>query len=173
MNVASLFHSITTFIFDMDGVLTDGTVWAFANGEQVRRMNIKDGFALQLAVKKKYRVVVISGSESEGAALRLQKLGIRDIFMNVSIKSQKLEEYMAENGLRKEEILFMGDDVPDIGVGAMAGICCAPSDAASDLRKHAAYISPYAGGNGCVRDIIEKVLKVRGHWETEANVTSA
>lgn len=172
MSILKNFKAITTFVFDIDGVLTDGTIHIFDTGEQVRRMSIRDGYSLQLAVKKGYRVAIISGGLSEGVRLRLNTLGIRDIYMKVENKKEKLEEYARENGLQMEEILFMGDDIPDYGVMKQAGLACAPSDAASEIRHIASYISSFPGGQGCVRDVIEKVLKLNGHWELDTSLAS-
>src|SRR5690349_24974875 len=113
MNLIDQFRQIKAFVFDVDGVLTDGTVYVFDSGEQVRRMSIKDGFALQLAVKKGYRLLVISGGNSPAVESRLKKLGITDIFMNVLDKKGMIEQYMQDHALRKEQILYMGDDIPD------------------------------------------------------------
>ncbi|HEX4849599.1 MAG TPA: HAD-IIIA family hydrolase, partial [Puia sp.] len=159
MNLLNEFKPITTFVFDVDGVLTDGTILVFSDGEQVRRMSIKDGYALQLAVKKGFRILVISGSLAEGVKDRLKKLGINDVYLQIENKKKKLEEYMRQHKLNWEEILFMGDDIPDFAVMRKAGLSAAPADAASEIKHIAKYISPYKGGEGCVRDVIEKVLK--------------
>ena len=160
----ALFEHITTFVFDVDGVLTDGTLFLFPGGEMVRRMNIKDGYALQLAVKKGYRVVIISGGFSELVKERLQKLGIKDVYMAVHDKLAVLQEYMHANNLRKEEVLFMGDDMPDIEVMEACGLPCCPADACTEVKEISAYISPFNGGTGCGRDVMEKVMKLRGDW---------
>lgn len=172
MSFLQAFKDITTFAFDVDGVLTDGSILVFENGEQVRKMNIKDGYALQLAVKKGYHVVVISGANSEGVKIRLNKLGIEDVFMQVADKQERMENYLNEHQLSWKEVLFMGDDVPDQEVMKKVAIACAPKDAVSSIRDSAHYISPYNGGAGCVRDVIEKVLKLRGHWVQDLSVAS-
>lgn len=172
MSLIDQFKQVTTFVIDVDGVLTDGTVYVFDNGEQVRRMSIKDGFALQLAVKKGYRILVISGGNSPAVMTRLKKLGITDIFMNVIDKCEMLKQYIADHKLDKQEVLFMGDDMPDYVAMLEAGLPCAPADAASEIRKISSYISSKEGGKGCVREVIEKVLKLNGHWESETDVTS-
>ncbi|GAO45333.1 KdsC family phosphatase [Flavihumibacter petaseus] len=166
------FREITTFVFDVDGVLTDGGLWLFDDGQQVRRMHIKDGYALQLAVKRGYRVMVISGAKSEAVRLRLTRLGITEVHMGVENKLALLQEYRKANNLVWKEIMYMGDDVPDIEVMMEAGIACAPADAAPEIRKIAAYISPLNGGYGCVRQIIEKVMKLRGDWTQDTSVPS-
>lgn len=172
MSILDQFKQISTFIFDMDGVLTDGTVYVL-DGGQYRRMSIKDGFALQLAIKKKYRIAVISGSTSDPAVERLHKLGIQDVFMGVKDKKARLNEYMNQHHLQKDEVLMMGDDIPDYEVMQMVGLACAPADAAMEIRGMAHYISLYSGGMGCVRDVIEKVLKLNDHWDLHTNTTSA
>ncbi len=172
MNVLELFKKITTFIFDVDGVLTDGTVLVLENGLQARRMSIKDGFALQMAVKNGYDVVIVSGGNSLPVAERLQKLGIAKITMSVLDKKAFIEEYMTANKLKTEEILYMGDDLPDIPAMSVVGLPCCPADAVNEVRDAATYISPINGGDACVRDVIEKVLKLNDHWHYRVDVTS-
>lgn len=172
MNLIEKFKQITTFILDVDGVLTDGTVYIFENGEQVRRMSIKDGFVLQLAVKKGYRILVISGSNSPAVVNRLKKLGITDIFMNVLDKRALVLQYISDHQLNKEEILCMGDDVPDCVAMKEAGLPVAPADAVPEVKNLATYITKSKGGKGCVREVMEKVLKLNGHWELETDVAS-
>ena len=172
MSILEKFKSIRTFVFDVDGVMTDGSVLAFETGEQVRRMNTKDGYSLQLAVKKGYRVLVISGGMSEGVRKRLEGLGIQDIFLQVKDKKAKLQEYAREHALEETDMLYMGDDIPDYPVMKLVGLACAPADAAPEIRHIAAYISSFPGGHGCVRDVIEKVLKLNGHWELDASLAS-
>lgn len=165
MNVLEHFKKITTFVFDVDGVLTDGTVLVLDNGLQARRMHIKDGFALQMALKNGYRVKVISGGHSSQVQDRLDKLGVKDVTMSVLNKGSFLEKYMRENKLKKEEVLYMGDDLPDISAMKVAGLPCCPADAVNEVKDVAQYISPLPGGFACVRDVIEKVLKLNGHWQ--------
>lgn len=172
MSILEKFKPITTFVFDVDGVLTDGSIQVYDTGEQVRRMSIKDGYSLQLAIKKGYRVLVISGGSSEGVRSRLQQLGIKDVFMGVENKKEKLMQYAQEHGLQEKEILFMGDDVPDHAAMKHAGLACAPSDAVAEIRHIAGYISAFSGGQGCVRDVIEKVLKLNGRWELDGSLAS-
>jgi 3-deoxy-D-manno-octulosonate 8-phosphate phosphatase (KDO 8-P phosphatase) len=172
MSVLEKFKPITTFVFDIDGVLTDGSILVYDSGEQVRRMSIKDGYSLQLAVKRGYRVVVISGGSSEGVRMRLQHLGIGDVFLNVINKKETLMNYTREHGLEDREVLFMGDDIPDSEAMKQVGLACAPADAVAEIRHMAAYISAFDGGQGCVRDVIEKVLKLNGHWEPDDSVAS-
>lgn len=166
------FKHIRTFVFDVDGVLTDGSLYVFDNGEQVRRMSIRDGYALQLAVKKEYRVIVISGSYSKAVIERLQKLGITEIHMRVTDKEQVLREIAATSNISLGNVLFMGDDIPDYKVMSIVGLPCSPCDAATEIKNVSAYISNRTGGAGCVRDVIEKVLKLNGDWELDTTVPS-
>jgi 3-deoxy-D-manno-octulosonate 8-phosphate phosphatase (KDO 8-P phosphatase) len=172
MSVLEKFKSIRTFVFDVDGVMTDGSVLVFANGEQVRRMSTRDGYSLQLALKKGYRILVISGGSDEGVRQRLLYLGIHDIYLNIHNKVAVLEEYARTHQLDEKDMLYMGDDIPDYGPMQYVGLACAPSDAAAEIRHIAAYISSFGGGQGCVRDVIEKVLKLNGHWELNQAVAS-
>jgi 3-deoxy-D-manno-octulosonate 8-phosphate phosphatase (KDO 8-P phosphatase) len=172
MSILDQFKQITTFVFDVDGVLTDGTLFVFDDGQFVRRMHIKDGFALQLAVKKGYRVAVISGGASDAVIQRLNRLGINDVFMQVTDKKGKLTEYAQQHNLKWSEVLFMGDDIPDYEVMKQVGLPCAPADAAIEIRQIAKYIAQLPGGQGCVREVIEKVLKLNNNWELHTDVAS-
>jgi 3-deoxy-D-manno-octulosonate 8-phosphate phosphatase (KDO 8-P phosphatase) len=172
MTLLEKFKAIRLFAFDVDGVLTDGSVYLMESGEQVRMMNIKDGFALQLAIKKGYKIVVISGSYSEPVIKRLNKLGIQDVFMKVEDKRSLLIQYARDQDISLEHVLFMGDDVPDYAVMKVAGIAAAPVDAMEDIKSASVYISQYGGGKGCVRDVIEKVMKLNGDWELFTDVKS-
>lgn len=172
MSTSQLFEPITTFIFDVDGVLTDGTVLVLENGLQARRMSIRDGFALQLAVKCGYRVIIVSGSSPSPVVDRLSKLGITEIHMSVLDKKTWVAGYIAKNKLNKAEVLYMGDDLPDLPVMEIAGLPACPADAATEIKETARYISPVKGGHGCVRDVIEKVLKLNDHWKYHPEVAS-
>jgi 3-deoxy-D-manno-octulosonate 8-phosphate phosphatase (KDO 8-P phosphatase) len=172
MNLIEQFKLITTFVLDVDGVLTDGTVYVFESGEQVRRMSIKDGYALQLAVKKGYKILVISGSNSPAVVSRLTKLGITNVHMNVLDKKEMLRQFISENQLKKEEVLFIGDDIPDHVAMKEAGMAIAPADAAQDIKRAAVYVTNARGGEGCVREVMEKVLRLNGHWELETDIPS-
>ncbi|MGB3008608.1 MAG: HAD hydrolase family protein [Chitinophagaceae bacterium] len=172
MNILKLFKPITTFVFDVDGVLTDGTILVLDNGVQARSMNIKDGFALQMALKNGYRVKIISGGNSPQVVDRLEKLGVKEIDMSVFDKKSFLNEYMLANKLKKEEVLFMGDDLPDVPVMSLVGLPCCPADAINEVKETVLYISPLNGGFACVRDVIEKVLKLNDQWTYIPEVTS-
>ena len=172
MNVLEKFKTIKTFVFDVDGVLTDGTLLILNDGQQARTMNIKDGYALQLAIKKGYRVVVISGGKDDAVKKRLDKLGVKDCFLNVDNKKERLLAYVSEHQLIWDEILFMGDDIPDHTSMQLTGLPCCPADAATEIKQVSHYISPVEGGKGCARDVIEKVLKLNSHWDLDTLVTS-
>lgn len=171
-NQLGLFRTITTFVFDVDGVLTDGTLLVLPDGVMARSMNIKDGYALQLAVKKGYRVVVISGGNSPEVKDRLLKLGVTDVWMQVTDKKLVLMQLMEQAQIDREAVLYMGDDIPDIVVMQLAGLPCCPSDAVMEIREKSVYVSHLAGGKGCVRDVIEKVMKLRGDWNEDTSVRS-
>jgi 3-deoxy-D-manno-octulosonate 8-phosphate phosphatase (KDO 8-P phosphatase) len=142
------------------------------NGLQARQMNIKDGLALQMAVTNGYRVIIVSGAASEPVINRFQYLGIKEIHLGIKDKLKFMHHFLEQNGLDWREILFMGDDLPDIPILEKAGLSCCPADAAIDVRKISKYISPAAGGKGCVRDVIEKVLKLNGHWTYDTQIAS-
>jgi 3-deoxy-D-manno-octulosonate 8-phosphate phosphatase (KDO 8-P phosphatase) len=159
-----LFEGVRAFVFDMDGVLTDGTLWIHGDGQWVRRMHIKDGYALQLAVKRGYLVCVISGSDAPPVTERLTMLGVEEIHMQVRDKRTALEDILARRDISAEQVLYMGDDIPDLAVMKFSGLSACPHDAASDVLTIADYISPVNGGEGCVRDVIERVLRLHGVW---------
>ena len=172
MNVLELFKPITTFIFDVDGVLTDGTILVLDNGLQARRMNIKDGFSLQMAIKKGYRVMIVSGGNSPQVANRLENLGVHEVNMAVLDKKSFVADYLAKNNIVKEQVLYMGDDLPDLVVMPIVGLPCCPADAVNEVKEAALYVSHLKGGDACVRDVIEKVLKLNGHWNYQEEVAS-
>ncbi len=172
MNQLERFKKITTFVFDIDGVLTDGTLLVLRDGLQARQMHVKDGFGMQMALKNKYKVLIISGGYSDEAKNRLEKLGITEVHLAVLDKTQFLTEYLRDKKLKWEELLYMGDDLPDLSLMKKVGVACCPGDAVQEVKAISAYISPINGGWGCVRDVIEKVLKVKEHWKFEEDVAS-
>jgi 3-deoxy-D-manno-octulosonate 8-phosphate phosphatase (KDO 8-P phosphatase) len=172
MLLLDLFKTIRLFVFDVDGVLTDGTVLIAGDGDYARRMNVKDGYALQLARKKGYAIMIISGSDAPAVDVRMRKLGINDVHMKVTDKLKYLVEYMSANDFDRSQVLFMGDDMPDIEAMQYAGLACCPSDAVPEAKEVAHYISPFKGGDTCVRDVIEKVLKQNNHWQHVEDVAS-
>jgi 3-deoxy-D-manno-octulosonate 8-phosphate phosphatase (KDO 8-P phosphatase) len=172
MNVLELFNKVNTFIFDVDGVLTDGTVLVLENGLQARRMHIKDGFALQMAARNGYKVLILSGGNSPQVVKRLEKLGITDIHMAVQDKGAFVKKFITDNKLQAEQVLYMADDLPDLPAMALVGMPCCPADAVTEIREAVQYISPVNGGFGCVRDVIEKVLRLHDQWHYRVDVAS-
>ena len=156
---------IKTLLFDVDGVLTNGQVFLMENGEFVRNMNSKDGYALQLAVKKGYRIAIITGGNSQVVKKALHALGIADVFLSQHDKLQCYKDYINEHSLNEEEILYMGDDLPDYEVMQRVGIASCPNNSAHEIKEIAIYISNRNGGEGCARDIIEQVMRSQGKWE--------
>lgn len=163
-NFLNQLKRITTFVFDVDGVLTDGGVFVTDTGDHFRQFNIKDGYALQLAVKCGYHVCAISGANAESIRVRLNGLGIKDAFIGCKNKVDLFNTYLANHNIDPATVLFMGDDIPDLKVMQLAGLPVCPADAAEEIKAISTYISPVAGGKGCVRDVIEKVMKVQGKW---------
>jgi len=160
------FSQITTFIFDIDGVMTDGSVIALETGEQPRIFNVRDGYGINRAIKMGYRVAIISAQSQMGVRKRLEYLGVKDIFIGTSPdgKLPVFEKYLAETGLNKNEIVFMGDDLPDYEVMRTGVLAACPADSAEEILALSDYISPKNGGHGAVRDLIEQVMKVQGKW---------
>ena len=163
-NFKTRLKRVTTFMLDVDGVLTDGSVTLMPDGEQVRIMNIKDGYALQLAVKQGYKVVVISGGRSEMVRKRLNGLGSTDIYLGVHAKLDTFKEYLEIYNVDPQEVLYMGDDIPDYEVMKHIGVPTCPADAAQEIKDISIYISQRNGGKGAVRDVIEQVLRLQGKW---------
>lgn len=157
---------ITTFIFDVDGVFTDGTLLINSEGEMLRKMNVKDGYALKTALQKGYNVCIISGGTNEGVRRRFKALGVTDIYLGAHHKHGPLDEYLGIHGIKSEHVLYMGDDVPDIPPMGMVQLATCPQNAVAEVKSICDYISHRNGGEGCVRDIIEQVLKVRGDWNS-------
>ncbi len=162
-NFKQALNAIRCFVFDVDGVLTNNTV-VVMQGELHRIMNIRDGFALKEAVDRGYHVVIISGGKSESVRTRLANLGIKDIYLGVQDKTEKLDEIKIQYDLKKEEILYMGDDIPDYYVMQQVGAPTCPNDATHEIRELSLYVSPFNGGEGCARDVIEQTMKLHGKW---------
>jgi len=163
----TLLKEINTFCFDVDGVFTNNIVFLSSDGEQLRTANVRDGYAVQLAVKKGLRIAIISGGKGEAVRKRFEGLGVKDIFLGSSRKSDVFKKWVSENHLKPEDICYMGDDIPDYSVMQHVGLPCCPADAAPEIKSLSKYISPRNGGEGCVRDILEQALKVKGLWMDE------
>ena len=172
MSLLKQFSQVKCFAFDVDGVLTDGSILLLDDGQMARRMNTKDGYALQLAVKKGYAVIVISGGGNEGVRERLYKLGITDVYINATDKKAVLQGFLQEKNIDPASVLFMGDDIPDYEAMQICGLPCCPSDAAAEIKIVSKYIAGLGGGRGCVREVIEKVLKLAGHWHKDTSIAS-
>lgn len=157
---------IKALAFDVDGVLSPDMIPLHPSGEPMRCVNIKDGYALQLAVKHGFQIAIITGGKTEAVRLRFEGLGVQNIYMGSSVKMRDYEDFKAKHNLSDEEILYMGDDVPDIEVLKTCGLSCCPSDAAPEVKAVSKYISHKAGGYGCGRDVVEQVMKAQGQWMT-------
>tara|TARA_R110002049_G_scaffold285775_2_gene467304 strand:- start:31 stop:561 length:531 start_codon:yes stop_codon:yes gene_type:complete len=155
---------ITTFIFDVDGVLTNGNVSILTNGEMLRTMSVKDGYALKVAINTGFNICIISGGSNEGVNLRLKGLGINDVYLGAHNKIDQLNKYLSKHHIKAENVLYMGDDIPDYPVMSIVGLPCCPQDAVPEIKKISKYISHKKGGKGAARDVIEQVLKVQGKW---------
>ncbi|HBT86590.1 MAG TPA: 3-deoxy-D-manno-octulosonate 8-phosphate phosphatase [Porphyromonadaceae bacterium] len=158
---------IRAFIFDIDGVLSKQTITLSSNGEPLRTANIHDGYALHLAVKCGYGVAIITGGNSPSVKVRYESLGIKDIYLKSEIKMTDFYDYLKKTGYKPEEIIYVGDDIPDYKVMMNVGLPIASNDAAPEIKAIAKYISPKKGGEGVARDVIEQVLKVHGHWMSD------
>jgi 3-deoxy-D-manno-octulosonate 8-phosphate phosphatase (KDO 8-P phosphatase) len=155
---------VKAFVFDIDGVLSLQTINLNSFGVPNRTVNLRDGYAIQLAVKKGYFVAVITGSNSKEYLKRLKQLGVKDVYLNSRSKLDHFNEFIKKHNLEKSDVLFMGDDIPDYEVMKVAGIPVCPSDADSEIKQVAYYISDKKGGEGCVRDVIEQVLRLHNKW---------
>ncbi len=164
-NLKEKLNHITTFLFDVDGVLTNGMVTVMPSGEMVRNLNSKDGYAIQLAIKKGYRIAIITGGNSQAIKKALNDLGIQDVFLSQHNKMSCYENYITEHQLNPNEILYMGDDLPDYDVMKNVSIATCPKNAAHEIKSISIYISDKKGGEGCVRDVIEQVMRCQGKWE--------
>lgn len=164
MNYKANLHPIKAFVFDFDGVMTDGSVWTFGDKETVRCGNVKDGYAIQYAVKKGYIVALISGANSLSITNRMEALGVTQIFTGCSNKLEVYKQFLKDNNLTQEEVLCMGDDIPDYEILSHCGVATCPADAAEEIKQISDYISIFKGGYGCVRDVIEQVLRLHGNW---------
>lgn len=164
INYKEKLPKIKAFVFDFDGVITAGDVWTFADGETVRCGNIKDGYALQYAVKKGYIIALISGATSRSIDNRMASLGVKQCYTGCANKMETYKKFLETNSLREEEVVCMGDDIPDYGIMSHCGVAACPADAAIEIKELSDYVSLYPGGHGCVRDIIEQVLRLQGNW---------
>lgn len=168
-------NAITTFIFDVDGVMTNGELFIDNDGNLLRTMNVKDGYAIKVALKAGYHVAIITGGKNDAVKNRLVALGIKDVFLGVENKIKCYEDYLKVNTINPSQVLYMGDDLPDIPVMKLVGLPTCPQDAVAEVKAMSLYISHKDGGKACVRDVIEQVMKVHEKWPTtdELSITSA
>ena len=157
-------RKIKAFVFDVDGVLSCDVIPLHPNGDPMRTVNIKDGYALQLAVKKGYAVAIITGGYTEAVQIRFSRLGIQHIYMRSAVKVHDFKDFMEKTGLSPEHIMYAGDDIPDYEVMTRVGLPVAPADAAPEIKEIAKYISSRRGGEGVARDVIEQTMRAQGHW---------
>ncbi|MEY2752065.1 MAG: 3-deoxy-D-manno-octulosonate 8-phosphate phosphatase KdsC [Bacteroidota bacterium] len=167
MNYKTKLAGIKALAFDVDGVLTDGTVHILPGQEPVRTFHSKDGYALQVAARQGLQLAIITGGKSETVKERLKALGVQDVWLGARHKIEAYEEWLARYGLRDDEVLYMGDDLPDTEVLQRSGLSCCPHDSAPEIRALVDYVSPIDGGKGCVREVIEQVLRAQGRWNLE------
>lgn len=163
-SIFPLLHRITAFIFDVDGVMTDGRLLLTEDGRSLRTFHIRDGYAIRKAIREGYSLAVISGGRSEGISHRLKELGLTDIFLDVQEKEPVLLKWLKDKGIQPDALAYMGDDILDLGCMKLSALRACPADAAVEVKSIANYISPRSGGDACVRDLIELVLKVQNRW---------
>ena len=163
-NYKKLLPGIRAFVFDVDGVFTDGTVQVTTAGDQLRTMIVRDGYAVKLAVEHGYEICVITGGNHEGVRHRLRGLGVSEVHLGVEDKLTVLQKFFQEHNLNKEEVAYMGDDLPDFEAMQLAGLVSCPQDAVPEIKEISQYISHRNGGQGCVRDLIEQVMRVQRKW---------
>ena len=164
MNYKSNLHNIKSFVFDFDGVMTNGEVFTLPDGQTLRYGNVKDGYAIQYAVKKGYIIALISGAKSDSIVHRMASLGVTHIYTGCPNKLEAYRKFLEENHLTEDQVVCMGDDIPDYDIMSHCGVAAFPADAAMEIKSISHYISLYRGGEGCVRDIIEQTLRLHGNW---------
>jgi 3-deoxy-D-manno-octulosonate 8-phosphate phosphatase (KDO 8-P phosphatase) len=164
MAYLELFKQVRAFVFDVDGVFTNNEVIVTEDGALVRKMHIRDGYAIKAAVRAGYPIAIITGGKSEGVKKRFTDLGVKDIYLGKTDKMDAFDEFVHLYDLNPNEILYMGDDLPDYPVMRRVGCPVCPADAAQELFPIAVYVSPYAGGQGCVRDVVQQVMALQGEW---------
>lgn len=169
MNFKEDLAKVKALVFDVDGVLSSDCVPLHPSGEPMRMVNIKDGYAMHIAVEKGYLIAIITGGKTEAVRKRFEGLGVQNIYMGSAYKMKDLEDFIAKHNLKKEEVLYMGDDVPDYPVMKAVGFPVCPADAIAEIRAISCYVSPYTGGHGCGRDVIEQVMKAKGDWMNDAD----
>ncbi|MDR3129485.1 MAG: HAD hydrolase family protein [Tannerellaceae bacterium] len=160
-------RNIKAFVFDVDGVLSGNVIPLYPDGDPMRTVNIKDGYAIHLAIKKGFILGIITGGYTEAVRVRFARLGVQHIYTGSSVKKEDFADFLKKTSLKPENVVFVGDDIPDYEVMQQVGLPVAPADAAPEVKEIAAYVSPLRGGEGVARDVIEQVLKVQGLWMDE------
>lgn len=164
MNYKAKLHEIKAFVFDYDGVISDGNIWSANDTIIVRSGNVKDGYAMQYALRKGYLIAILSGGSGDSIRSRMKMLGVEDVYLGSHRKKEIFEDFLKDKQLLPEQVLYVGDDIPDYDVMRLAGVSACPADAAEEIKSVADYISHKNGGCGCVRDVIEQVLRLQGQW---------
>lgn len=164
MNYKAKLHEIKAFVFDYDGVISDGNIWSANDTIIVRSGNVKDGYAMQYALRKGYLIAILSGGSGDSIRSRMKMLGVEDVYLGSHRKKEIFEDFLKDKQLLSEQVLYVGDDIPDYDVMRLAGVSACPADAAEEIKAVADYISHKNGGCGCVRDVIEQVLRLQGQW---------
>jgi 3-deoxy-D-manno-octulosonate 8-phosphate phosphatase (KDO 8-P phosphatase) len=163
-NIKKLMQNVKAFVFDVDGVFSSTTLMLHPSGDLMRTMNIKDGYSLQFAVKKGYPVAIITGGNTESVRVRFERLGVVDVYMSSTEKPKDFHDFISKYNLKPSDTLYMGDDLPDFEVMKKVGLPACPADAVPEIKSIAKYVSEKEGGDGCVRDVIEQVLRIQGKW---------
>ncbi len=169
-NYKEKLKDINVFCFDVDGVFTNNIVILASDGEQLRTANVRDGYAVQLAVKMGIQIVIISGGKGEGVRKRFEGLGVKDVFLGSANKIEVFKNFLEKNSLEASQVCYMGDDIPDYVVMQHVGLACCPADAVNEIKSVAHYISPKNGGEGCVRDLLEQAMKLKGMWMSDESL---
>ena len=169
-NYKLLLNKITSFVFDVDGVLTNGKILVTTEGEMYREMNTRDGFALKYALLKGFNICIISGGTNQGVKKRLENLGVNKVYLGIHEKDIALDDFINTYNINPDEVLYMGDDVPDMPVMEKVGVATCPQDAVPDVKRIADYVSHKNGGDGCVREIVEQVMRVQNKWMFSENI---
>jgi 3-deoxy-D-manno-octulosonate 8-phosphate phosphatase (KDO 8-P phosphatase) len=161
-------NKIRAIIFDIDGVLSAETINLDADGVPLRTVNIKDGYAIQLAMKLGLRIAILTGARVDSVRVRYEGLGVEDIYIGCAVKIETYDRFLAKYGLSDDEVMYMGDDIPDLEVMRRAGCPVCPKDACPEIKDVSVYISDRKGGYGCGRDVIEQTLRAQGKWVMNA-----
>ncbi len=164
-NYKTLLKNVSAFVFDVDGVMTNGQIMITTEGEMYREMNTRDGFAIKCALERDFKIAIISGGTNEGVRKRLETLGVDKVYLGIHKKDIAFDDFLKTYDIDPEEVLCMGDDVPDLSVLEKVGVATCPQDAVSDVKKIVDYVSHKKGGDGCVREIIEQVMRVQNKWD--------